>query len=114
MDKNYTTVKEVILHNNCPECYSKGSLLLIFKQKIKETQFYKSITSEISHEIQCKTCLNPIYPVQWTDDIERMVEYQQKAFTPMVTSTYIKKTSWIIIASIFIIGFGIGLAIALI
>ena len=114
MDENYITVKEVTLHNNCPECYSKGSLLLSFKQKTKETQFYKSITAEISHVMTCETCQNPIYPVQWTDDIERVVEYQQKSFTPMATSTYIKKTSWIIIALIFILGFIIGLTIALI
>lgn len=114
MDENLITIKEVILPNNCPECYGQGGLVLIFKQKVTETQFYKSITSDILHEIECKTCHNPIYPVQWTDDMERVVEYQQKAFTPMATSTYIKKTSWIIIAAIFVIGVAIGLLIVLI
>jgi hypothetical protein len=44
------------------------------------------------------------------------VEYQQKAFTPMATSTYIKKATWIvlIIAAIFIIGLAIGMLIAFI
>ncbi|MGE5944900.1 MAG: hypothetical protein ACM31G_11235 [Flavobacteriales bacterium] len=114
MDENLITVKEVILHNNCPECYGKGSLLLIFKQKVIESQFYKSITSDIIHEIQCKTCLNAIYPVQWTDEIERIVEYHQKAFTPMTTSTYIKKTSWIIITSVFLIALVIFLLVAVV
>lgn len=103
MDENLITIKEVIMPNNCPECYGKGGLALIFKQKITETQFYKSITAEILHEIECKTCQSTIYPVQWTDDMERVVEYQQKAFTPLASSTYIKKTSWIIMASIAII-----------
>lgn len=103
MDENLITIKEVNIPNNCPECYGKGGLVLIFKQKIKETQFYKSITSEIINEIHCHTCHNPIYPVQWTDDIERIVEYQQKAFTPMATSTYIKKTSWIIAGSLALV-----------
>ena len=92
-------VKEVVLNNNCPVCYAKGSLLITFKQKVIETKFYKSITSEISHDINCKTCESTIYPVQWTNDIERVVDYQKKAFKPMSSSTYIKKTSWIIVTS---------------
>lgn len=116
MDNNLITIKEVNLPNNCPECYGKGGLVLTFKQKVAETRFYKSITSEILQEIKCKTCQSPVYPVQWTDDIERIVEYQQKAFTPMATSTYIKKATWIvlIIAAIFIIGLAIGMLMAFI
>lgn len=103
MDENLITIKEVVLPNNCPECYGRGGLVLIFKQRVTETQFYKSITSDILHEIECKTCHSSIYPVQWTDDMERVVEYQQKAFTPMASSTYIKKTSWIIMVSVAVI-----------
>lgn len=113
MDKNLITVKEVILHNNCPECYGKGGLILIFKQKVAETQFYKSITAEITNNIECKVCHNTIYPERWTDDIERIVEYHQKAFKPMATSTYIKKTSWIIIGSVIIVALIITLLLAL-
>lgn len=96
-------VKEVGLKNNCPECFNTNGLRLTFKQKIKETKFYKSITSEISHEISCKTCNSIIYPVQWTDDIDRVFEYQKKAFTPKRASTYLKKASWIFIASCLIL-----------
>ena len=96
-------IKEVALKNNCPECFNTNGLRLTFKQKIKETAFYKSITSEISHEITCKTCNSIIYPVQWTDDIDLVFEYQKKAFTPKKTSTYLKKTSWIVIATIIVL-----------
>lgn len=103
MQDKLILIKEVILNNNCPECYSNKGLNLSFKQQFVETKFHKSITTEIKHEIICQTCNTIIYPVQWTDDIERVVAYQKRAFIPKKASTYLKKTSWIII--------GIALAI---
>lgn len=73
---------------------------LKFKQKFIENTFYKSITSEIDYEITCKTCNSRIYPVQWTDDIERVFEYQKKAFIPKQTSTYLKKATWLVLGII--------------
>lgn len=108
MSKIFVDIKEVGLNNNCPECYNKDGLRLKFRQKIIETQFYKSITSEINHEISCKTCDSIIYPVQWTDDIERVFEYQKKAFVPKQRSTYLKKATWVIFGVI------IGISILLI
>ncbi len=103
MSEKFITIKEVALNNNCPECYSKDGLYLTFKQKFIETKFYKSITSEIKHDISCKTCDTNIYPVQWTEDIERVVAYQNKAFTPKKPSTYLKTMLWGIIISVIII-----------
>ena len=103
MSEKLINIKNVALKNNCPECFSKDGLRLTFKQKIKETKFYRSVTSEISHEIMCKTCNSIIYPVQWTDDIDRVFEYQKKAFTPKKASIYLKKTSWIAIATGFVL-----------
>lgn len=103
MSEKLVTIKEVVLKNNCPECYSKEGLRLSFKQKIIDTKFYKSITSQISHEIDCKKCHTVIYPVKWTDDIERVFEYQKKAFVPKRASTYLKKIAWITIILTIII-----------
>lgn len=97
MQEKYITIKEVALNNNCPECYSKDGLRLTFKQKFKDTKLYKSITSEIKNELNCITCNTVIYPVQWTDDIERVFEYQQKALKPKKASIYLKRITWIII-----------------
>ena len=97
MKEKLITIKEVSLNNHCPECFSKKGLQLSFSQKFIENTFYKSITSEIKHEITCNTCNSIIYPVRWTDDIDRVFEYQKKAFSPKKTSTYLKKISWIII-----------------
>lgn len=97
MKEEQVTIKEVALKNNCPECYSKEGLQLTFKQTFIETPFYMSITNNISHEIDCKTCKSIIYPERWTDDIERVFEYQQKAFIPNQTSLKLKKSAWIVI-----------------
>lgn len=99
MAEKLIDVKNVALKNNCPECFSKDGLRLTFRQKTIETNLYKSITSEVSYELTCKTCSSIIYPVEWTDDIDRVFEYEKKAFTPKKTSTYLKKTSWIVIVS---------------
>jgi len=98
MAEKLITIKEVNLNNNCPECYSKSGLQLTFKQKFKETNLYKSITNETAQEIECKTCNTIIYPVMWTDDIERVFNYQQKAFTPKKQSIKLKKKAWLLIA----------------
>ncbi|UKM65881.1 hypothetical protein GSB9_02452 [Flavobacteriaceae bacterium GSB9] len=98
MTEKFIDHKAVILKNNCPQCYSNDGLRLSFKQRVVETALYKSITPEIQHELACKTCNSIIYPVQWTDDIERVVAYQKRAFTPQKTSTHFKKTMWLVIA----------------
>ena len=50
----HITVKEVLLKNNCPECYSNDGLQLTFKQRFIETTFYKSITNDIKHILFCR------------------------------------------------------------
>ena len=96
MSERLVNIKEVALKNNCPECYSTDGLHLTFKQKIVETKFYKSITKEVIHELTCKTCDSIIYPVQWNDAIDRVFEYQKKAFVPKKASTYLKRSSWVV------------------
>lgn len=103
MSDKLIKVKEVALKNNCPECYSTEGLRLTFKQKIVVTKFYKSITDDIYHELDCEKCNSIIYPVAWTDDIDRVVDYQKKAFTPKKPSTYLKKLSWIVIILVALI-----------
>lgn len=103
MSEKWITIKEVQLNNNCPECYNNSALHLTFKQKFIETRFYKSITSEVDHEIFCKNCNTIIYPVRWKKDIESVFKYHQKAFEPKKSSIKLKKTAWIIIAIISVL-----------
>ncbi|MFD2551212.1 hypothetical protein ACFSQP_05230 [Bizionia sediminis] len=97
MDPKFITIKEVAINNNCPECYSANGLHFTFKQKFVETTFYKSLTTATAHELFCKTCNNIIYPVTWTDDIDRVFEYHQRAFKPKKPSVKLKKIAWIAI-----------------
>lgn len=111
MADKFITIKEVILKNNCPECYNNEGLRLRFKQLFVETKFYKSITPEIKHEIICKNCNSTIYPVQWTEDIELVFKYHHKALVLKKASTYLKKTTWIIIGAVVFIILAIIIAI---
>jgi len=103
MSEKLITIKEVALNNNCPECYNNNGLHLKFKQKFIETRFYKSVTSDITYEIACKTCNTIIYPVRWKKDIEGVFEYHQKAFVPKKTAFKLKRLSWILIIIVVLI-----------
>ncbi|WP_282069228.1 hypothetical protein [Olleya namhaensis] len=110
MAERLITINTVNLNNNCPECFSTKGLQLTFKQRFIETSFYKSITQEVSTEMNCTVCNTPIYPARWTDDIERVFEYQMKAFQPKKASKKYKSLFWIlIIAGIAVITAVIGL-----
>jgi len=103
MIEKHITIKEVILNNNCPECYSTTGLQLTFKQKFIETSFYKSITKETTQDIECKTCNTKIYPVRWTKDMERGFGYHQKSFESKKASIKLKKKAWLLLIIILII-----------
>lgn len=103
MSQKFLSIKEVALKNNCPECFNTEGLQLTFKQCFKETAFYKSLTQEVTHELSCNNCESKIYPIQWTDDIERVVDYQKKAFEPKKKSLKYKKLFWILLILITLI-----------
>ncbi|WP_010516375.1 hypothetical protein [Croceivirga radicis] len=79
-EKNIT-IKEAELVNNCPECFNQ-ELKLSFYQKHTYNAFFHRTTPTVTHEIKCKTCYNIIYPVNWTEDIERVFDYYNKLVEP--------------------------------
>jgi len=95
--KNYFTLKEVQLNNNCPECYSNSGLALTFKQRFIENAFYRAITEERINELHCKTCSTDIFTVRWTNEIEQVVDYQKRAIQPKPKSLKLKQLAWILI-----------------
>lgn len=97
MEHKFFTLKEVKLNNHCPECYSNDGLELTFKQKFVENVLYKAITEDTTKAMYCNTCDTEIFPVRWTDEIERVVEYQTRAATPKPKSLKLKPLAWIII-----------------
>ncbi|MFK7783057.1 hypothetical protein [Psychroserpens sp.] len=95
--QNYFTLREVQLHNNCPECYSNEGLELTFKQKFVENIFYKAITEDTKYDMHCNTCQTNIFPVRWTNDIEQVVNYQKRAVSPKPKSLKLKQAGWIFV-----------------
>ena len=93
----FFTLKEARLSNNCPECYSNDGIELTFKQKFIENAFYKAITAEVINEMYCQNCNTQIFPIQWTDDIESVVDYQKRALQPKPKSIKLKPLAWVII-----------------
>ncbi len=79
--KKLEVIKETDLQNNCPECFNQ-ELKLTFYQKHIYSKLFNRITGEVTHQITCKKCGSDIYPVKWTDDIERMFSYYQKMVAP--------------------------------
>lgn len=89
-------LKTESLINNCPECFSTEGLQLTFKQKSNETRFYKALTNDIVIKLKCNVCDTEIFPVSWTDDIERVVDYKKRAFIAKPKSFKLKRIAWIL------------------
>ncbi|WP_335965633.1 hypothetical protein [Galbibacter sp. PAP.153] len=83
-------IKEAALTNNCPECFSNEGLILTFYQKHIKSAWFKKATGEITDKIVCNNCHTTIYPVRWTEDIERVREFYLK--TVENPKTYFKLT----------------------
>lgn len=96
MEENFFTLREVDLNNNCPECYSRDGLQLTFKQRFIENSFYTAISKETDHSLFCKVCETAIFPARWTDDIDRVFEYQLRVSSPKPTSFKLKPMSWVL------------------
>ncbi|WP_178986672.1 hypothetical protein [Winogradskyella helgolandensis] len=86
----FFTLKEARIGNNCPECYSNDSLELTFKQKLIETKLYKAITDETVCQLRCLNCEVQIFPIRWTNDIERVVDYHKRGLKTKPKSTKLK------------------------
>ena len=94
----FEIIKEAPLTNNCPECFNQD-LSLTFYQKHLYGPFYHRITSELKRELKCNTCKSLLYPVSWTEDIERSVEYYEKAVTPQKATVRFQPLFYILVLS---------------
>lgn len=79
--ERFEILKEADLTNNCPACFNQ-ELKLTFYQKHRLGRFMHRATKEVTHEMKCKKCHTAIYPVNWTEDIERVYEYYEKTLVP--------------------------------
>ncbi|WP_347373352.1 hypothetical protein [Aequorivita sp. Q41] len=78
MKKKLLTLHTARLNNNCPTCFGTDGLEFTFVQEKTETLFFKKPAKQIDKKLYCHTCKNIIYPVNWTEDIERVYAYNKK------------------------------------
>ncbi|WP_224483995.1 hypothetical protein [Robertkochia aurantiaca] len=107
MSVNATLIKEAELSNNCPECYSNDSLRLQFYQKHLENLLYTKATSTITESLKCSKCKTTIYPVRYTEDIERVRDFYFKTLERPATGIKLRLLSWILLLAVIIAGAGI-------
>ena len=89
-------IKEADLTNNCPECFNQD-LKLSFYQKHYASKFAYRVSDQISHQLICNKCNSTIYPVNWTEDIERTFDYYQKMAQPQPASRSFTSLFWILL-----------------
>ncbi|WP_340067139.1 hypothetical protein [Ascidiimonas aurantiaca] len=90
-------LKENQLSNNCPVCFSNSDLILYFHQKVVRNRFFTKVTGKITPTLRCKKCDSTIYPVNWTDDIERVFDYYNKTVVARKTSFRLSVLSLILL-----------------
>lgn len=78
MTSKTTTLHTARLKNNCPTCFGTDGLEFTFTQKENETALFKKPDATIENALYCHSCKNSIYPVNWTEDIERVFDYNKK------------------------------------
>ena len=82
----YIVLKEAVLTNNCPECYSTEGMILSFKQQRVTTKLLTKTKANVIESINCSKCESQIFPGQWTADIERVYNYHKKTITRISSS----------------------------
>lgn len=97
MKKTIHQLHEASVNNNCPECYSTKGLKFTFFQEEVENKFYSKAKSEITETLVCENCHQNIYPVNWTEDIERVFQYQKKLAKPRSTVLKLKPIAYLLI-----------------
>lgn len=90
-------IEQKIIANNCPECFANDALSLTFYQQCTEGSFFKRTTDEITNTLKCTKCNTDIYPVRWTEDIERVYEFYLKSIQPNKPSFKLTKISYVLI-----------------
>ncbi|RMA66323.1 hypothetical protein [Ulvibacter antarcticus] len=82
------------LNNNCPECSKKDGLEISFVQEEQLGKFYSKVGKDVKDTIYCKTCKSVIYPVNWTEDLDRIYQYHKKQAIPMKSGLKLKPISF--------------------
>ncbi|MCF8715486.1 hypothetical protein JM658_11680 [Joostella atrarenae] len=111
MEISQHKIKEATLTNNCPECFCNEGLVLTFYQKQIKNAWYHNTTKEISDKIECGNCNTIIYPVRWTEDIERVREFYFKTIEQPKSRFKLTSLSIFTLIGIVIVAIAVFIAI---
>ncbi len=89
--------------NNCPTCFGTEGLEFTFTQEEKDGAFFTKPTKQIDEALYCHNCKNMIYPVNWTEDIERVYEYNKKLAETQRQFLKVKPLFYIVILAAIIV-----------
>jgi len=97
MEKKTQIIHSAKVNNNCPECYSTEGLEFTFSQEDVENKLYSKAKSEVIETLYCHKCNQTIYPVNWTETIERIYDYHKKLARPKGTGIKLKPLAYLLI-----------------
>lgn len=102
MPKTLQRFYQASLRNNCPQCFSTAGLSLEFYQQWIENIWVKHTSRTVKEVLHCEHCDTEIYPVHWTDDIERVYQYHVK-LAQKPSQFILKKASWLLLIAILLL-----------
>ena len=106
------TLHTARLKNNCPECFANNGLEFSFTQEQTIKKLFTTSSKKISEKLYCHTCNNTIYPVNWSEDIERVYNYHKKQVHQKKSGMRFTALGYLFIAgSIILLGLSVLLAI---
>ncbi len=97
MEKRTHILHTAKVNNNCPECYSTDGLEFIFSQEEVENKLYSKAKREVIETLHCQTCHQDIFPVNWTEDIELVYDYNLKLAKPKSSGIKLKPLAYLLI-----------------
>lgn len=78
MIEHTNTLHTARLKNNCPTCFGTDGLEITFTQNEEENALFHKPNQKVEETLHCHNCKSTIYPVNWTEDIERVYDYNKK------------------------------------
>ncbi|MCH2490128.1 MAG: hypothetical protein MK211_08265 [Flavobacteriales bacterium] len=99
MEATSKVVHTATISNNCPICYANDGLEFTFTQQIKDTPLYSKSEKNVNGSLYCHNCNSAVYPVNWTEDIERVNDYHKKLAVPEHQGIKLKPLAYVIIVA---------------
>ena len=113
MPESIKILHEAKIANNCPECYNSNGLESTFSQIMRSNWLYNEVDPTLVANLYCNTCSNDIYPVNWTDDIERVYKYQLKIAEVEKEKSRIQLMGYLLIGAVILALIALGIYFSL-